>query len=96
MPKSGIYLFSWTSTSRKVPGEHSYDIWNYLKVNGQTIASSVSESDIDTEDQQGSATVVIHCTQGDAVWTSSCCHGHDIWGNSDKTTIFTGVLLYAD
>ena len=89
MSVSGVYLFSWTATARKLSGESGYDIWNTLQVNGRSIASGVAESYDDVDDEQGSATVVIHVNRGDLVWTSSCCQGHDIFGdNSRKTTFF--------
>ena len=96
-PVSGVYLFSWAATARKLPGEHAYDIWVKLQVNGAHQVGCVAESRDDTDDNQGSNTVLLRVNQGDQVWTAHYSSYPDIYGDdNERTTSFSGVLLYED
>ena len=66
------------------------------RVNGHLVASSVADSQANFHDNQGSATVVIHVKRGELVWTSNCCNGNVIFGDSYRSCAFSGVLLYSD
>ncbi|XP_045211142.2 uncharacterized protein LOC123562575 [Mercenaria mercenaria] len=95
-PVAGVYLFSWSATARKLPGESPHDIWIKLVVNGVHMVGAVAESRSDGDDNQGSNTVVLRLNQGDEVWTAHY-GGTDIYGaDNERTTSFTGVLLYMD
>ncbi|KAL4235193.1 hypothetical protein ACF0H5_006831 [Mactra antiquata] len=93
-PTTGIYLFSWSVMARKLGGEHAYDIWLKLVVNGDHKLAAVAESRNDADDNQGSSTVILEVNQGDKVWLVHY-GGTDIFGNdNERTSSFVGVLLY--
>ncbi|KAL4225574.1 Complement C1q-like protein 4 [Mactra antiquata] len=95
VPVTGVYLFSWSATAKKVPTGNAYEAWSRLYVNGKVQLDAVAESRIDTYDSQGSSTVVIHCEQGWEVWTSHYGAFPDLFGSDVlRTTSFMGVLLY--
>ncbi|XP_060607025.1 uncharacterized protein LOC132759293 isoform X2 [Ruditapes philippinarum] len=94
---SGVYLLSWSVTARKLQGEHAYDVWVKLVVNGVHQTGAVAESRDDADDNQGSKAVVLHLNQGDEVWTSHYSSYPDMFGDdTERTTSFMGVLLYVD
>ncbi|XP_052233652.1 uncharacterized protein LOC127846441 [Dreissena polymorpha] len=47
-PVSGIYLFSWAVTARKLSGKHAYDVWVKLVVNGNHQLGAVAETQSDS------------------------------------------------
>ncbi|XP_060580171.1 uncharacterized protein LOC132736970 isoform X2 [Ruditapes philippinarum] len=97
VPVSGVYLLSWSVTARKLPGEHAYDVWVKLVVNGVHQTGAVAESRDDWDDNQGSNSVVLRLNQGDEVWTSHYFSYPDVFGDdTERTASFMGVLLYVD
>lgn len=68
---TGVYLFTWVSTARKLAGECSYDIWVKLMVNGNYKISAAAESMNDWNVHQGSSTAVLRLTKGGRVLDST-------------------------
>ena len=57
----------------------------------------MAESRDDTDDNQGSNTVLLRVNQGDQVWTAHYSSYPDIYGDdNERTSSFSGVLLYED
>jgi hypothetical protein len=93
-PKSGIYIFSWSSAARKIGA--TFDIWISLVVNASTQTTAVAESRDALYDHQGSSTAIIHVNKGDVVWTKRR-GGAEIHSEPERrVSSFTGALLFAD
>ncbi|KAL4239823.1 Complement component C1q domain [Mactra antiquata] len=96
VPTTGVYLFSWSVTAKKILNEHPYEVWVKLVINGNHMLGAVAESRNDTYDSQGSNSIVVHCSQYDEVWISHYSLYPDLFGDdNERTTSFMGVLLYS-
>jgi len=91
VPVTGTYLFT-------ASAEHflSRLIWLKIVKNG-VLQASIKVYPISLVNNQGSNTVIIHCTQGESVWVAvdSSVSGVALEGTSIiRTNTFSGVLLY--
>jgi hypothetical protein len=95
-PKSGVYIFSWSSAARKIGA--IFDIWVSLVVNASTQTTAVAESRDAVYDHQGSSTVIIHVNKGDIVWTKRLSGGGaEIHSEPERrVSSFTGALIFED
>ncbi|XP_060607030.1 uncharacterized protein LOC132759297 [Ruditapes philippinarum] len=95
VPISGVFLFSWSTSARVLPGGQTYDVWVKLVVNGVHQIGAAAESQVVKDDNQGSSTIILRLKKGDEVWTASQNAGSSLFGSdNERTTSFTGVLLY--
>ncbi|KAL4222494.1 hypothetical protein ACF0H5_018533 [Mactra antiquata] len=95
VPTTGVYLFSWSVTAKKMYDEHPYEVWVKLVINSNHQLGAVAESRNDTFDSQGSNSAVVQCTENDEVWISHYSLYPDLFGDdNERTTSFMGVLLY--
>jgi len=91
VPVTGTYLFT-------ASAEHNLSTLIWLKIvkNG-VLQASIKVYPIALNNNQGSNTIIIHCTQGESVWVAvdSSVSGVALAGSSTiRTNTFSGVLLY--
>ena len=90
-PETGMYLFSFSIGERG----NAQQSWASLKVNSENIINAVAETLTETDDDQGSNTVVIRLQDGDSVWVSGNYDNHHVEGSEFRISSFTGVFLFS-